>query len=1071
SLSVDIEYVAVASPGAYVTGVFFTHNDGRIQYIYVHGGEPMFASDGMPIRNVLGYARIPLFGGENRRTFTVRDSAGLEASYVVDGVPVLADWDEMNVEGPPFSPEDREYISEDSWIITTRLMLLLERGLDTAASFPLVEEIIAPLGGTIVGYALMFGRIEIMIPPHTHEELIALGDMLVSEHPELFRGYDTFFGTYRSQADGVEFYAHAVPRTTTTEPEEVDTHPLNDNEVNERIDMPSFQNSTGNIRSNNFNNDWGIHSNVEWNLVHTGFTQAWEDFGGQERHGTRIGVLDEGFLPVHESLQIPASNIRRAGGRSRPGNLPPFPNHGTMVMGVIASTQDNTHGMSGAINIEREQVFGYGLLGDGLGSDLSDEALERNRSRIISGLEWLVIENGAQVINVSLRRFADGQNSYRFSQAMYDLLYVGFEFLIVQSAGNTLTESRLDRVFAHDEGRFANMPKLMRRTITVGATDINGGLWQNSNWGTFVDVVAPGVGILVPINHASLNDRYDIFSGTSLSAPHVTALAALMWDENPGLSAEDIKRHIVQASFFGTSVRDERSSVDENNRRTYQQIEAYHAMRLSHNWPTTYSARLVGRVVIAEPLDSLDIYNRIPISGARISIHGELGHRATTNPQGFYRIDNLIPGTSYRLVFGADNFIPTTVTTDALPGVTVVSAELQMVPYLPNPGQQSGTLGGGIYNMPTQDGENRALTLAHNTTNNNNQDPTPPIFTGMATLQFHRGLYLMDAQTFKQFIEDGQASEAVYTLTTNTGRFDASLPPGNYTVLVTGQGIIPTIAHVISYWEDDIDEYWLNQDIVIELAYPIDNGERIFDVVFLLDDTFMGQFGTMAFMRDILNATIFPVMNDYDRAAVFTIGFHDIVRHSSLGNNNTHRDDARDIIQGLHEVPFQSWRAIYSAVFSSVLEFHSHARPDVERIVILMTNGEESFGSPTWNQVAQLANALGVRVYTVGVFTAQLDAVARLQRIASDTGGRYFGPMGLVFAHLPEIFDRDRNRGARAIDFNETGFDEHGLTERDLAGLSITEILQLFGLYEYYVGGRDGLGVVDGLGYVGVYPE
>ena len=78
--------------------------------------------------------------------------------------------------------------------------------------------------------------------------------------------------------------------------------------------------------------------------------------------------------------------------------------------------------------------------------------------------------------------------------------------------------------------------------LTVGAVNYQNARLSCSNFGLWLDVVAPGVEIVTTHN----NNSIDTISGTSFSAPHVSGVAGLMFSVNPNLSGQEIRDYIEQ---------------------------------------------------------------------------------------------------------------------------------------------------------------------------------------------------------------------------------------------------------------------------------------------------------------------------------------------------------------------------------------------------------------------------------------------------------------------------------------------------------------------------------------------
>jgi subtilisin family serine protease len=73
--------------------------------------------------------------------------------------------------------------------------------------------------------------------------------------------------------------------------------------------------------------------------------------------------------------------------------------------------------------------------------------------------------------------------------------------------------------------------------IAVSATDSNDRLYELSTRGNYIDVSAPGVDIFSP----APGDRWQVSSGTSMAAAHVSGTVALILQKNPELSAFEVK--------------------------------------------------------------------------------------------------------------------------------------------------------------------------------------------------------------------------------------------------------------------------------------------------------------------------------------------------------------------------------------------------------------------------------------------------------------------------------------------------------------------------------------------------
>ena len=101
-------------------------------------------------------------------------------------------------------------------------------------------------------------------------------------------------------------------------------------------------------------------------------------------------------------------------------------------------------------------------------------------------------------------------------------------------------------------------PASCRNVISVAAVGDNGGRAAYSNFGAVVDVAAPGGGGAGAINVLSTTDagtqrptgqdRYERYAGTSMAAPHVAGVAALMYGVNPNITPAQVENILVDTA-------------------------------------------------------------------------------------------------------------------------------------------------------------------------------------------------------------------------------------------------------------------------------------------------------------------------------------------------------------------------------------------------------------------------------------------------------------------------------------------------------------------------------------------
>ena len=212
----------------------------------------------------------------------------------------------------------------------------------------------------------------------------------------------------------------------------------------------------------------------------------------------------------------------------------PSPLHGTHVSGIIGAQRNNGIGMDGVADNVRIMTIRAVPDGDEYDKDIA------------LAIKYAV-DNGAKVINMSFGKDISPEKKWVDEAIRYA---ESKDVLLVHAAGNDAANT--DSVSNYPNPMLETFNKLATNFITVGAssdTKISGSLIADfSNYGKkSVDVLAPGVKIYATTPGGN---QYGFLKGTSMAAPVVTGLAALIRSYYPLLSAAQVKYVIEKSTML-----------------------------------------------------------------------------------------------------------------------------------------------------------------------------------------------------------------------------------------------------------------------------------------------------------------------------------------------------------------------------------------------------------------------------------------------------------------------------------------------------------------------------------------
>ncbi len=219
--------------------------------------------------------------------------------------------------------------------------------------------------------------------------------------------------------------------------------------------------------------------------------------------------------------------------------------HGTHVAGTVAAESNNNQGVAGvAWNADILPIRVLGKCG-GYTSDIADGIIWASGGSV-SGVP--ANSNPAQVLNLSLG--GSGSCPSTTQSAINTARANGS--VVVVAAGNS------------NDNAANYTPASCNGVITVASVDRGGNRAYYSNYGSVIDVAAPGGetqvssnGVLSTLNTGTTtpgSDNYAFYQGTSMAAPHVAGIAALMYAVNPSITPDQVETDLKNTarSFPGS---------------------------------------------------------------------------------------------------------------------------------------------------------------------------------------------------------------------------------------------------------------------------------------------------------------------------------------------------------------------------------------------------------------------------------------------------------------------------------------------------------------------------------------
>lgn len=281
--------------------------------------------------------------------------------------------------------------------------------------------------------------------------------------------------------------------------------------------------------------------------------RVWRQTGFRGQ-GIKIAVIDTGIDDSHPDFTGRIAAMESfVGGDARDEN-----GHGTHVAGIVAGSGIKSAGKYVGVAPEATLCVAKVLGADGGGS----------MSNVMAGIEWAVLEQRVQVINLSLGGTASCDGTDALS-VLCDEAVLQAGVVICVAAGN-----------AGPTAQTIGPPGCARYVITVGAANDEDVMAEFSSRGpsadgrTKPDIVFPGVGVIAPQAAGTrlgpeIAEGYVSSSGTSMATPHAAGLAALMLQANPRLTAEQVKNEMLAGAVNIDALPNEQGAGRGNAYQAY----------------------------------------------------------------------------------------------------------------------------------------------------------------------------------------------------------------------------------------------------------------------------------------------------------------------------------------------------------------------------------------------------------------------------------------------------------------------------------------------------------------------